>query len=165
MKIAAAAAGLFLLGLLGANTLIAGANEPPTITTTTTVTVEDKAKVRRLTRELASWKRTATKRERTIGKMRRATRAIIKSGRYGHWLESAFLCIHSHEGSWSDPNSPYWGGLQMDRDFMAAYGGPYYRYFGTADRWPASVQIAVAIHAYMSRGFGPWPNTRRMCGL
>ena len=53
----------------------------------------------------------------------------------------------------------------MDLDFQRAYGRDYLRYFGTADRWPMSVQVAVAIRGYISRGFTPWPNTRRMCGL
>jgi hypothetical protein len=39
-------------------------------------------------------------------------------------------------------------------------------YYGTADHWPPAVQIAVAIRAYASgRGFYPWPNTARACGL
>src|SRR5947209_894047 len=25
----------------------------------------------------------------------------------------AWNCIHHYEGSWTDPNAPYWGGLQM----------------------------------------------------
>ena len=28
--------------------------------------------------------------------------------------KSQWLCIHGYEGSWTDPNSPYYGGLQMD---------------------------------------------------
>ena len=45
----------------------------------------------------------------------------------------------------------------MDLDFQRAYGRDYLRYFGTADRWPMSVQVAVAIRGYISRGFTPWP--------
>ena len=81
-------------------------------------------------------------------------------------LWSAFLCIHRHEGAWNDPNAPYYGGLQMDMSFQQAYGSEFLRAFGTADNWPPAVQITVAIRAYLSgRGFGPWPNTARMCGL
>jgi hypothetical protein len=81
-------------------------------------------------------------------------------------LVSDFLCIHSHEGSWTDPGAPYYGGLQMDWQFMSTYGGEYLRAWGTADHWPPSVQIAVAMRAYLSgRGFYPWPNTARQCGL
>jgi len=83
-----------------------------------------------------------------------------------HSLERSFLCIHSYEGAWNDPNAPYWGGLQMDREFMRTYGPEFYRHWGTADNWPISVQLAVAIRAYISgRGFYPWPNTARYCGL
>jgi hypothetical protein len=82
-----------------------------------------------------------------------------------HPLEKGLLCIHGYEGAWTDPASPYYGGLQMDRDFQEAYGSEFLAYFGTANRWPVSVQIAVAIKAYISgRGYGPWP-TRRYCGL
>src|SRR5262249_60649066 len=28
--------------------------------------------------------------------------------------KSAWLCIHRFEGAWTDPNPPYYGGLQMD---------------------------------------------------
>jgi hypothetical protein len=82
------------------------------------------------------------------------------------WLMRAFLCIHSHEASWDDPGSPYYGGLQMDTTFMRTYAPEYLRAFGTADHWPPALQIAVAIRAYLSgRGFYPWPNTARACGL
>jgi hypothetical protein len=37
---------------------------------------------------------------------------------------------------------------------------------GTADHWTPLEQIWVAEHAYRSgRGFYPWPNTARDCGL
>ena len=83
----------------------------------------------------------------------------------GHWLEQAFLCIHRYEGRWADTRPPYWGGLQLDGSFQQTYGGAYWRYLGTADTWPPSVQIAVAIKAWFTRGFRPWPNTARRCGL
>lgn len=77
-----------------------------------------------------------------------------------------FRCIHRYEGSWTDPRAPYWGGLQMDLTFQRTYGPEYLRAFGTADHWPPSLQIAVAIRAYLSgRGFAPWPNTAARCGL
>ena len=34
----------------------------------------------------------------------------------------AWVCIHRHEAAWNDRGDPYWGGLQMDRGFMRAYG-------------------------------------------
>jgi hypothetical protein len=80
-------------------------------------------------------------------------------------LIGAFQCIHSHEGSWTDSGAPYYGGLQMDWSFMRAYGGRLLQSRGTANHWTPAQQLAVAITAYATRGFGPWPNTSRMCGL
>jgi hypothetical protein len=79
---------------------------------------------------------------------------------------NAWLCIHRYEGSWTDPNGPYYGGLQMDMSFMEAYGDRLLRTKGTADHWTPLEQIWVAERAYRSgRGFYPWPNTARWCGL
>jgi hypothetical protein len=76
-----------------------------------------------------------------------------------------FLCIHHYEGSWTDSGGPYYGGLQMDLGFQAAYGRALLRTKGTADHWTPLEQIWVAERAYKSRGFYPWPNTARFCGL
>jgi hypothetical protein len=76
-----------------------------------------------------------------------------------------FLCIHHYEGSWTDTGSPYYGGLQMDVGFQQSYGGWLYATKGTADHWSPLEQIWVAEKALKSRGFWPWPNTARYCGL
>jgi hypothetical protein len=76
-----------------------------------------------------------------------------------------WLCIHRYEGSWRDPNSPYYGGLQMDVEFQRTYGLDLYRAKGTADNWTPLEQMWVAERAYRTRGFWPWPNTARYCGL
>lgn len=76
-----------------------------------------------------------------------------------------WLCIHRYEGSWGDSGGPYWGGLQMDLSFQQTYGGWLLRHKGTADHWSALEQIWVAVRASHSRGFSPWPNTARYCGL
>jgi len=89
--------------------------------------------------------------------------AAAKQKRPPHY--SAWLCIHSHEGSWTDSGAPYWGGLQMDWGFMRAYGGRLLRLKGTADHWTPLEQMWVAERAWRTRGFYPWPNTARMCGL
>lgn len=79
---------------------------------------------------------------------------------------SAWLCIHSYEGSWRDPNPPYYGGLQMDWAFMSTYGHKLLQSKGPANNWTPLEQMWVAEKAYSSgRGFYPWPNTARMCGL
>jgi hypothetical protein len=77
----------------------------------------------------------------------------------------AWLCIHRYEGSWADSGSPYWGGLQMDLSFQQTYGSWLLRHKGTADHWSALEQIWVAVRASRSRGFSPWPNTARDCGV
>jgi len=77
----------------------------------------------------------------------------------------AFLCIHRYEGSWSDAGGPYYGGLQMDLGFQHSYAPWLLRVKGTADHWTPLEQIWAAEKALKSRGFWPWPNTARDCGL
>jgi hypothetical protein len=78
----------------------------------------------------------------------------------------AWLCIQRYEGPWNDPNPPYYGGLQMDLTFQRIYGGFLLRRKGTADRWSPLEQMWIAERAFRSgRGFYPWPNTARACGL
>jgi hypothetical protein len=78
---------------------------------------------------------------------------------------AALMCIHSYEGSWTDPGSPYWGGLQMDMNFQSTYGPEFLNRWGTADNWPVWAQLRAAERAIAVRGFSPWPNTARYCGL
>lgn len=96
--------------------------------------------------------------------------------RWWHWRasrqfaspphKSAWLCIHSYEGSWTDPNGPYYGGLQMDLSFQRAYGAHLLQRKGTADHWTPLEQMWVAERAHRAgRGFYPWPNSARYCGL
>ena len=77
----------------------------------------------------------------------------------------AFMCIHRFEGSWTDTGAPFWGGLQMNYGFQASYGAWLLRTKGTADHWTPLEQIWTAEKALGSRGFYPWPNTARSCGL
>ena len=80
-----------------------------------------------------------------------------------------WLCIHSREGSWTDPNPPYFGGLQMGYGFMEAYGGSLYAEKGTADHWTPDEQIGVAEAAWAKNGYGmkwlfsQWPATAPPC--
>jgi hypothetical protein len=77
-----------------------------------------------------------------------------------------WLCIHRYEASWRDPSAPYYGGLQMDVTFQRRYGDHLLRRKGTADHWTPLEQMWVAERAHRSgRGFYPWPNTARSCGL
>lgn len=80
--------------------------------------------------------------------------------------EAAWRCIHRHEGAWDDPHAPYYGGLQMDVTFQRMYGRYLLREKGTANRWRPLEQMWTAEKARRSgRGFYPWPNTARRCGL
>lgn len=80
---------------------------------------------------------------------------------------SDWLCLHEHEGAWNATGF-YEGGLQMDREFSHTYGGDMYvKYHGEGPyAWSPYDQITVAQRAYDGgRGYGPWPNTRIMCGI
>ena len=85
--------------------------------------------------------------------------------------QKQWLCIHRHErnpqqGWRTRTGNGYYGGLQMDIEFQRIYGADLLRRKGTADRWSPIEQIWVAERAYRSgRGFHPWPNTARSCGL
>ena len=82
-----------------------------------------------------------------------------------------WLCIHRYErhprqGWATATGNGYYGGLQMDLGFQRTYGPELLRRKGTANNWTALEQIWVAERAYRSgRGFHPWPNTARACGL
>lgn len=86
---------------------------------------------------------------------------------FSTYLESAFMCIHHYEGAWNaNTGNGYYGGMQMDTSFQNSYGPEFVRQWGTADNWPVWAQLEAAKRAYESgRGFGPWPNTARDCGL
>jgi hypothetical protein len=101
--------------------------------------------------KIAVWKRVASK-----------TRARAQNPPH----KRQWLCIHRYEGSWTDPNPPYYGGLQMDVGFQRTYGRGLLSRKGTADHWTPLEQMWTAERAHRSgRGFYPWPNTARYCGL
>jgi hypothetical protein len=89
------------------------------------------------------------------------------------YVKSGLLCIHQYEGSWTDPDAPYYGGLQMDWGFMSAYGYmivhgtkiSFMRLWGTADHWPIWAQLQAGRNGYRARGWFPWPNTAHFCRL
>ena len=99
-----------------------------------------------------------------------------KGGRRGGLGKSrprlaAWLCIHRYErhpgmGWATATGNGFYGGLQMDISFQSRYGGDLLRRKGTADNWTPLEQMWVAELAYRAgRGFNPWPNTARACGL
>jgi hypothetical protein len=117
-------------------------------------------------RELSWWAR-ADRRSRRLA-------AVPLSVRIPRWRE--WHCIARYESTnyWAmspttDPPSggAYWGGLQMDMGFMHTYGADMIQRHrgGLADTWTPAEQITVANRAWQTRGFAPWPNTSRACGL
>ena len=81
----------------------------------------------------------------------RAKHARTSAVRVPH--KSGWLCIHRYEGAW---NSATGNG----------YGPHLLRKKGTANNWTPLEQMWVAERAHRSgRGFYPWPNTARSCGL
>jgi hypothetical protein len=95
---------------------------------------------------------------------RRAIRARIRA--HNPPNERAWRCLQRHEGPWDDRGDPYWGGLQMDRAFMRAYAPRRLLRRGWAHTWTPVEQMWVAERALRAgRGFYPWPNTARRCGL
>jgi hypothetical protein len=100
---------------------------------------------------------------------RRAAAALRQAQNPPH--RSAWMCIHRYERhpgqGWSTrTGNGYYGGLQMDITFQRTYGPELLRRKGTANNWAPHEQMWVAERAYKSgRGFYPWPNTARYCGL
>ncbi|MDQ3066229.1 MAG: transglycosylase family protein [Actinomycetota bacterium] len=99
----------------------------------------------------------------------RAARALSQAQKPPH--RSQWQCIHRYErhpaqGWRTRTGNGYYGGLQMDIDFQRTYGPELLRRKGTADRWAPYEQMWVAERAHRTgRGFHPWPNTARYCGL
>lgn len=80
-----------------------------------------------------------------------------------------WLCIYRYENAgygWAaNTGNGYYGGLQQDLDFQRTYAPGLLRAKGTADHWTPLEQMWAAERAWQTRGFSPWPNTARMCGL
>jgi len=108
---------------------------------------------------------------RSRARVRRYHLNRVTAGLRAAGVLEAFLCIHRHEGAWNAHNYPYGGGLQEDEGFQRTYGGEYRTLWGSAGYWPPWAQLVAAYrahhgyHGYAARGFTPWPNTARMCGL
>jgi hypothetical protein len=117
---------------------------------------------RRLTWELRKSPRNATAKVVAWRRVARAMRRVAQNPPH----KAGWLCIQRFEGSWTDGGGPFYGGLQMDLGFQRTYGLALLQRKGTADRWTPLEQMWVAERAHRAgRGFYPWPNTARVCGL
>ena len=96
---------------------------------------------------------------------KRARRAYTRA--HNPPYHEAWLCIHRHEAAWTaNTGNGYYGGLQMDMSFQRTYGSRLLVRKGPAHQWLPIEQIWVAVRAHRSgRGFYPWPNAARRCGL
>jgi hypothetical protein len=108
------------------------------------------------------------------GELREALRAVawqkkqqLELARQMVGKLTAWTCIHQGEGAWN-ATGHYHGGLQMDWTFMRTYGRDMLqRHAGKgAEAWTPREQIIVAQRAFVQgRGYNPWPQTSRACGL
>ena len=77
-----------------------------------------------------------------------------------------WLCIHSHEGAWNDnTGNGYYGGLQLNMEEMQTFSPHLLKRKGTANNWSDYEQIWGGERDRQVRGWSPWPQTARMCGL
>ena len=183
LTLALACACALGVALAAATTLRAESTPEPT-TTTETETTLTQFDQREIQRQIDRYRHEAWRWQRTMGKQ--VTRDLRNppvdvQAKIAVWKQVAYhlrqralnpphkrqwLCIHHFEGSWSDSGDPYWGGLQMDRGFMRTYAPRFLLRKGWANRWTPLEQMWVAERAHRSgRGYGPWPNTARSCGL
>ena len=108
------------------------------------------------------WLARASKRKINAYRERQAARRLNTAPPH----VNLWLCIHRGEGSWRDPNAPYYGGMQMDSAFMRAHAPAWLRRRGTADFWTPNQQMWVAEIAVFRHGAsitGSWPNTAPPC--
>ena len=125
-----------------------------------------------------SWKRSQVHRELRYWTHKdhrtRVLASVPLAQRIPRWDE--WQCIARYESTqiWSmsptsEPSSggAYWGGLQMDVGFQNTYGADMIarHHGGLANTWTEAEQIVVANRAWQTRGWYPWPNTARACGL
>jgi hypothetical protein len=192
ITLALACACSLAVALIGAATLRAEPSSEPTTPepnpepTTSTAAMKPKPRAdwRKIRRRINYYRRETWHWQRTMG--RRLIWELRKSPRdpkakVAAWRRVArtarrvaqnpphragWLCIQRYEGSWTDGGGPYYGGLQMDLGFQRTYGLALLQRKGTADRWTPLEQMWVAERAHRAgRGFYPWPNTARVCGL
>ena len=99
---------------------------------------------------------------------RKWQRRAIAASRLAHHPPKlrAWYCIHHYEGSWSDPNAPYWGGLQMDYSLPVRVRRLAPEAQGDGEPLERrSQQIWAGVRAWRVRGFEPWSSSAHACGV
>lgn len=190
LTLAFACACALMAALLGASTLRAETTPEPEPTTTTTETdAEPNASPELSQRErqlmIDRYRHETWRWQRVMGRsvtLKLPNAPAVFAGKVEAWRKTAermrehaqnpphkrqWLCIHRYEGAWrAKTGNGYYGGLQMDISFQRTYAPGLLRRKGTADRWTPLEQMWTAERAHRSgRGFYPWPNTARYCGL
>jgi hypothetical protein len=181
----------FVVGATAPATFAEGEPEPPVTVEPTTAPADIGnyllPEIQRARKETWRWERLMrVKRTKSTRAAERTNDADHRRAILDSWREKArtrkwqaqnpprlhaWLCIHRHErhprqGWGTRTGNGFYGGLQMDVSFQRTYAPELLRTKGTADRWSSIEQIWVAERAYRSgRGFSPWPNTARYCGL
>jgi resuscitation-promoting factor RpfB len=90
--------------------------------------------------------------------------SISSSSSPPSWWVSDAMCVHSHEGTWTDDTgNGYYGGMQFSASSWLANGGG--QYAALASEASPSEQLQVAYNYWRVAGWSPWPNTSAMCGL
>lgn len=122
--------------------------------------------IRTWARKAAQARRDANARKQTILRLRAAQRHDALH--FFRWLANAD-CVYQYErgahGWETRTGNGYYGGMQADMDFQRTYAPGYLSRWGTADRWPWWAQLHMAYNGWVARGWNPWPNTSRLCGL
>jgi hypothetical protein len=106
----------------------------------------------------------ANARGNTIRRLRHAQ--LRSSAHFFQWMAGAD-CVHRHESiRWeAATGNGYYGGMQADLGFQRAYAPDHLARWGTANNWPWWAQLEMAYRGWLFRGWQPWPNTSRVCGL
>jgi hypothetical protein len=128
----------------------------------------DGAHFRKKAWQIAVWNRDNNLtmwRARADAARRLASRCELSAAWAWHY-GSAASCVRSKEGGLTsvNPAGPYYGWYQADADYQAAYGPEFYRQWGPGI-WHATAQVLTAYRGWRARGWNPWPNTARECGL
>ena len=97
----------------------------------------------------------------------RQHRRAISLERHYPWTQAwyqAAMCVHQGEGAWnSNTGNGFYGGMQFDYTTWLSNGGG--RFAEYAHLASPLEQLTVTWWTWQRRGWYPWPNTARACGL